>query len=249
MDAAGRTPEGHPVEEVTATAIAPESLGADPRVTPTIPGGEAIDPGAVASAGERDAAGEAFDAARHEPRRAADGRWRRKRGNGARVAAGKPLSGLPLKSKVNLPPPPALTSQREPEGPAATEPAAAGVVQAELVVGLTLEDYRATGQGLAGLLWMLLRLVLGPAWVPEPGERERYAEAFTRCWHTHQLPRLGGWLELVGLGAESATKRAGDGETRGRLARFAAWLGWKKKDTRAQPDRGDNGLREVGPRA
>lgn len=242
------------METLSADQLSAEALGADPRVTPTIAGGEARAPlpppsPDAAQEGERDAAGEAFDPSKHEPRRAADGRWRRKRGNGARLAAGRPLAGL--RSKVVLPPPPAPTPYRSPMGEDTAEPAGPGVpvVQAELAPGLPLEDYAATGASLASLLWLVLRAALGPAWDPKEGERERYAEAFQRTWHTYQLPRLGGWLELVGLGAQSATARAGDAETRGRVARFARWLGWKPKDTRdAQPGGRDHGEREVGPR-
>ncbi len=191
-----------------------------------------------------DQAGVAFDAGKHEldkvtgtGRLSKSGRWMLKRGNGSRIAAGKPPAGA-IKSNLILPPdhqaaaPPAPTAPGQPEGPASagTAPGTAPLHKGPVTVtvGLppppaptALEDYESTAVGMANGVWACAQLMGGPKWEPTPDEVGAWSKALQRVWHHYQLPIVGPLVELVILGFRSAAKRADSSRVRGFFS--AAW--------------------------
>lgn len=203
-----------------SSAITPNTVGEAPRVTPTIAGGEMLATARV------DAAGVAHDPAIHEREPGANGLWRKKRGQGARKAAGKDVvtptsSG---KSRMEIPEPTTSTEPGDDARPAEVMPS---------------EDYRATGESLFRTLFAILRLCLGSAWNPTKDECAAWPDCFARIWSAYRLPRLPALFELIGLGATSTAARSGDQETRSRLSRFCDWMLGRPRIEKPKPDTGD----------
>lgn len=240
-----------------AAAFAPSELGDDTRVTPTIPDGAqqslasagvelpasapapAAAPSVVPKPGDVDAAGAPFNPAIHEPRARADGRWKLKRGGGARKAKGLPIQ-MPQGTVMPRAAAPAPTAPPPPRieavtiGPDAPPPGAlaarlslpppADAVDAVPTQQLPREDYDATGRALARALWGCARVILGPAWRPQPAELDEWTSALGDLWHAHQWPRVGPWVQVLTLGVVAVEQRSDDAETRTRWQRFKAWI-------------------------
>ena len=203
--------------------LGPETLGDDPRVTPTIAGGETV-PG-----GEVDASGVPFDPAIHERGRKADGTWKAKRGQAARKAKGLPMH-LPTKdggSIVRIP-------ERVTPSQATTTDDAGGALDALPVSTITPEDCMPTAKGVVGAVWAIARMVMGPDWKPSSEERSRQEEAVARAWADSALPRLSGWLEVLVLGGESVGERIDKPETQTRWQRFLEWTGIRKPEKKPE---------------
>lgn len=203
--------------------------------------------------GQVDARGTTFDPALHEvdpagqPRRRVNGEWQRKRGNGARAAAGKPPvgavrgfrpAGAPAPGPAPQPPPradpraqfPGL-DQVVPDVP----PPAGGTIHdaqpAPEAGPRSLEDYSATAQALTHGQFSALRLVFGDAWEASKDEHDRWAEAWRRLLHHYQLPVVGPIIEWLVLAVVTVAKRASDAQTRLRTMAIWRWLNGGKFST------------------
>jgi hypothetical protein len=233
-DPAPPVPESIPSASAVLT---PEAVGEDPRVSPTIPGGETVPgKGFTPNEADIDRHGTPFDPTIHEHALKKDGSWRGKRGNGKRKLDGKPLAMPgPDKSTVYIPttshgPAPAPGGANH--GPLST-PGQVGAVDA---MQLSPADYQTTGNGVFRALFCIMRLIFGKAWEPTTEEEKAWPDCLARIWFAYQLPRLGGWPELATLAAGSVAKRSDDPKTAGVLRRFGSWLMGKKIPKEDKPD-------------
>lgn len=229
-----------PLPQRPAAALA--EVGALNHVTPREDSPQPHMPApAVPPAGAQlDRFGVPFDAMIHEPGALAkDGHWKRKRGNGARVAAGKPIFVPPPTREAK----PASDAPAAAAAPVAPAPAAAPGPTAPLASQLVLPGrpgptpagaaplpellpesaYDDTAENLTRGLWGMLEMMLGKAWRVEVQESAAYKSAFQRLWFQHQWPRLGPVISLVLLAVGSLSKRRDDPTTQ-KVGR-TAW-GW-----------------------
>ncbi len=191
----------------------------------------------------------AWDSALHEspPKKSAEGRWTRKRGNGARVAAGKSIFVPPPSN----PKPPTAPGAKP--APAAAAPAGGSVLNipgrpapgaapgAVPLVEIPEAMYEDTAKNLADGLWGFVELAGGKEWKGAPDELEAYKSAFRRLWHQNQWPRLGPWISLVLLIVGSlsrrreapATKKAGSAV----MGFFRRLTGWRSKTVELEKEK------------
>jgi hypothetical protein len=193
--------------------------------------------------GEPDAKGAAWDAALHEspPRRNRAGEWAKKRGNGARAAAGLPPTGrtygradlpaaplsqsAPMVSHMGTTPPPAAAApgQGQPQG----------AVDATAAPLLAESDYAGTAATVSRSFFVTMVMLFGAAWKPEPSESTALQSALQRVWAEHQLPRVGALWELAATVGGIFVKRRDDPET-GKVV--GGWFGrWRRVSPTAAP--------------
>jgi len=189
---------------------------------------------------------ETFNPAIHEvdkttglPRRSKlTGRLCLKRGNGSRIAAGKPPAGA-CKSHLVLPPDvvkqqAAATMGTAPAAPpqaGGTVPMPTGPVSVQVVPPpepaapppVPLGDYEATAAGVTHATWAFFQMLGGEKWTPSPEEVGDWSRVWQRIWHRYQWPVVGPLFELVFLFCKSAAKRADTGKMRGFIAGAWRW--------------------------
>lgn len=183
-------------------------------------------PGAPPTIGTPDADGLAFDPARHEAKPGPTGRWRGKRGNGARKVRGESVATPAGPSRVVV-----VESIRDETGAPG-----APVVPGEPVN----PDYdpirgEASGQSFSRALGGLLRVCFGAAWDNDPAEREAFGKAWGRLWVQWELPLFGGIAELLGLSATAVAKRSDDPVTQTRFGRVMTWCGLRRPSSDPVP--------------
>jgi hypothetical protein len=243
----------------TTPEPAADVLGVPPDLPQGTPAAPASQPAAPPpSTLDRD--NKAWDATFHEnpPRLNSEGRWAKLRGNAARRAAGKPMSGVaanhsprirqegdssPQPAAPPQPPPPAVDpppTASQPPPPeltgAAPPPIRDGVPvgpdlgQAEL---RPLESYQATAVGMVDGAATVAQLTMGKAWVLKPDERNGLVGAVQRVMHHYQLPIVGPLLELVLVLLPIIGRRREDPETRQVVGNLLSW--WRNRGKPAAP--------------
>lgn len=223
-------------------ALAGDELGEPPAGTPALVGrigadDQAADAGGASAptSAEVDARGVPFDPAQHERSFRTSGPdkgcWKRKRGNGARKAAGEPPAGA-VGSFLARPAGKA-SAEGSPAGEAASGasssgPAPAGdqVHEGQVIQpGVrTPEDYEATAEGLAQAAFGIAAMTFGDAWKADRSELDAWREQLKRTFAAYQLPVLGPLLGLVVLAIRSISKRWTDPATRSKVERIRLWL-------------------------
>lgn len=215
----------------------PAAVDANPATVPAAP------PASPPASAAVDQAGVAFDPIRHEVDKATGtgklsrlGRWMLKRGNGARVAAGKPMAGatstlvIPkeaLRPADQVPGPVPAAPAANP-GQAGTAPLPTGPVQVSVAppaapAPLDLEAYESTAVGVAHGVWAVAQMAGGPKWEPTSDEVSAWSKALQRVWHHYQLPIVGPLVELVILAFRSSAKRTDSRQVRGLFAKSWRW--------------------------
>lgn len=245
------------------TQTMPDPSGVLTMPTAT-PGAVAMDPVSIPPAGNGSAAaivdgsGAPFDPLKHEVDKMTGGgklsrfgRWMLKRGNGARVAAGKPMAGAT--STLVIPKEAQRPADAVPEAvPTATEPGTAplprGPVsvsiapEASAPVALDLEAYESTAVGVSNGVWAVAQMTGGPKWEPTADEVSAWSKALQRVWHHYQLPIVGPLVELVILAFRSAAKRTDSRQVQGLFARSWRWAkGGRFNDPAEQTPAQDHG--------
>lgn len=211
-----------------------------------------------------------FDAARHEsdrngnPQRRADGRWKKKRGNGGRKANGHPLLNLfasktdDKKRAVPDAVPDAVphvqtaeieTNTEQPNNSGssfmadAPSAGAAGQTVQGVVVDAapqkTLQDYDSTATSLTHGQFAVLQMLLGPAWQSDKEEHRHHVDAWRRVLHHYQFPVIGPLLELGIVLCTSIAKRSGDVETNSRVSGIWRWLTGQKSRPAIADEQGE----------
>lgn len=202
------------------------------------------------ASGAKDNRGTVFDPFKHETdpatglgRLSAQGAWKLKRGNGARVAAGRPLAGA-THGKLVLP----ASEAHNVENPApGSTPGAAA--PASLPPGVTLQsvqtvpppapppiaeaDYANTALGVSHATWGVFRLLGGPRWEADKDEISAWSKCWQRIWAHYQLPLIGPVVELVILGVQAAAKRTDGTKAKSWIA--GAWR-WAKGGKFSEPE-------------
>jgi len=211
-------PEHEPIKDAQ-TAIG-DAIGELPRES-TIAAPSA--PGAPPTAGTPDADGTEFDPAKHEAKPGATGRWRGKRGNGARKVRGESVATPAGPSRVVV-----VESIRDETG-------ATGAPGEPVSPDYDPIRGEASGQSFSRALGGLLRVCFGAAWDNDPAERAAFGAAWGRLWVQWELPLFGGIAELLGLSSTAIAKRSDDPVTQTRFGRLLTWCGLRKKSTEPVP--------------
>ncbi len=208
---------------VSADAVlAPLMTARDVPAPPPLPPGDAI---AVPSGGLMDQHGIAWNGITDATpaRLNAKGSWCKKGGNGARKAKGL---GFVVPTAKDGPRSPRLD-------PVVNDQLTAGEtaagVDAVPVIGLTVDDYKATGEGITRGIFAALKLAFGKAWEPDPAELNGWQSYTTRLWAHYQWPRLGLIPEGCVLLFDTIQKRCEDVKTLGMWNATLTWLGIKKR--------------------
>lgn len=211
-------------------------------------------PSAGAATGALDDHGTPHDPAVHETdpatglgRLSRDGAWKKKRGNGSRAAAGKPLAGA-TQGKLVIPSsqvqpgdemPPTVTVSAAPGAPAPAIPSGASVTGVAatppMVETKTMEEYETTAVGMSQGLWAVFRSAGGPAWDPDKDEERAWARAIQRVWFHYQLPIIGPVIELLILTVRAFAKRSGEDGSRLRRWVAGAWR-WVRGGSFSEPE-------------
>lgn len=194
-----------------------------------------------APVGTQDRRGERHDPRIHEvPARInAQGAWARKRGNAARLAAGKPLAGItsgaqprprpdPAPSAGTTPTPASPSGQDSQPPPASVlngaPPVVDGVPMGAEMAARPLEDYAGTAVGITEGQFGALQLAFGKAWEPGRDERSAWVNAWQRTLHHYQVTPFGPLVELVILAVSTIAKRRSDPETKEKAGRLWDFL-------------------------
>lgn len=237
--------------DAAPAAVALAGIAELPAGTPGLiasPGEKAPSPGEASpttAPPQLDRKGEAWDGVRHETpaRLNRDGQWARLRGpRRVQVAAKVAPAGESKPDASAAPSAPANGSFLAPEQ--------GTVMVAELVEHvapvLTPEDYDATASLATRVLFGIATLVFGPAWKPTDAEAKEHKAVYRRVLAAWQAPRVGPSAELVAVWIDSASKRAGDEETR---AKVSGWLSFLRRRSNARQVRDQNaeGAAEVTP--
>lgn len=195
---------------MASAVLTPESLGPDPRVTPRIADGTQPPPLApsAATSPEADDFGVAFDPSRHERALVqvpGGKRWRLKRGNAARAAAGKPMilpggrvsvppgQNPPLKSTAIASADPAPMPSQSTVAPDSPTPGESGTVDAVTAPAspLTIQECEIAAKAATNGVLAGARMWRGEHWTASPSEHTELVGSLSRVWMHYGLPRLG----------------------------------------------------------
>jgi hypothetical protein len=192
-----------------------------------------IDPTTKPTSGLMDQQGNAWNAITDASpaRMNAKGLWCKKGGNGARKAKGQAFV-VPTAANGQRP-----TVSDQLNGQPITdamgqaiETTAQPMAQTVAPVALTIDHYKATGEGIRRGLFALLQMIFGAAWKPDAEEQARWDESLTRLWAHYQWPRLGPIPEVLINAGETIRKRLDDVKTLGVWKSCMIWLGLKKRE-------------------
>ena len=199
----------------------------------------------------RDRAGVAFDPTIHEVDRVTGtgrlsikGLWMRRRGNGARVAAGKPMAGATSGNKPSLvipdgvSPAPAggadkrtdmVTDANGTATPSAASSDQAPPVTTEAAPATqALGDYDTTAEAVTNGVWAVAQMAGGSKWAPETDEWKAWKFCLQRLWFRYGLPQIGPLAELFILAGRAVAKRCDSGDVKGFFMSAWQWANGRK---------------------